>query len=36
MARMADTAVPRSVLHSDVKSSRPKWPGGQNFGLGLA
>jgi len=23
------------VIFSDVKSSRPKWPRGQNFGLGL-
>jgi len=25
----------KSLLPSDVKSSRPKWPRGQNFGLGL-
>ena len=25
----------RTVEISDVKSSRPKWPRGQNFGLGL-
>ena len=23
------------LYRSDVKSSRPKWPRGQNFGLGL-
>jgi len=23
------------VVNSDVKSSSPKWPRGQNFGLGL-
>jgi len=27
--------VYRTVEISDVKSSRPKWPRGQNFGLGL-
>ena len=24
-----------ALIFSDVKSSRPKWPRGQNFGLGL-
>ena len=24
-----------TIISSDVKSSRPKWPRGQNFGLGL-
>jgi len=27
--------VCQQEICSDVKSSRPKWPKGQNFGLGL-
>jgi len=34
-ARITQAYYTSSLPNNDVKSSRPKWPRGQNFGLGL-